>query len=145
MKEKQLEIFGDVLPLYSQLTTDYTLKRIQRKGQRYYYEIDDGKVTTYISATTVIRDALPTSSFLIDWIAQMGRKEAYKYMNERATFGTLLHIFCADYLIEGFVDLDKVETRVNIYGLDNEEEDVSQVSIMEMKMLATRPLLLLLR
>ena len=85
-------------------------------GGRYYYAFDEaGEIQFYISVTNKIQKTMPTSPFLIDWIASMGRKEAKAYANFRADYGSLMHIKFSSLLINKSVDLTDLEEEVEGY------------------------------
>lgn len=92
-------------------TQPFTLYRLQgHAGGRYYYrfksDLDGGDPEFYISVTTMIRQTLPTSPFLIKWIADMGEVEAEKYKFERSVYGTMMHMCFQKLLIEREIDMD---------------------------------------
>ena len=62
----------------------------------------------------MIRNTLPTSPHLIQWLVSKqgsGADEA----EERAHYGTFLHVECADLMINGTYDLDKLSSKLQIY------------------------------
>lgn len=76
---------------------------------RYYYTLDgNGEPTFYISVTNMIGSTLPTSPHLIKWIANMGYEESQEYKDERADYGTFMHMQIANLLIKRKIDLDKI-------------------------------------
>lgn len=80
--------------------------RLDYRNDRYYYILENGDVEFYISITNLIQKQLPTSPHLIKWIAERGIENADSYKDERAEYGTFLHIQCAELLIAGKYNLD---------------------------------------
>lgn len=81
----------------------YTLYRFQRGDNRYYYSYQVSTSTKptkqpkrevlkmYTSVTSFIKNTVPTSPFLIKWIAEKGYDAAHAFANMRAEYGTLMH------------------------------------------------------
>jgi hypothetical protein len=132
MKKDQIEIFEKVRPVQIDLgVADYKAEEVKalyfnkdalveppyklfrldgKGGDRQYYEFDGkGKPHFYLSVTTFIGKALPTSPHLIKWIADMGEAAAEAYKNERAAYGTFLHGAIEQLLINRKYDLNKLE------------------------------------
>jgi hypothetical protein len=102
--------------------------RLDRAGHRYYYTIDEGgNPSFFVSVTTLIRQTLPTSPHLIKWIADMGSEESKEYAEEKANYGTFLHIQCGHLLINAKYDLDKVRD----YLMDYIEDHHLPMSFMQ--------------
>jgi hypothetical protein len=95
------------------------LYRWQRGGQRYYYSLENFIPKFYIGVTTLIKNSIPTSEFLIKWTADMGYDEAKRYANERAEYGTFLHTLCAYLLIDKRYNLDTLEGELILYCAKN--------------------------
>lgn len=94
----------------------YILYQLNGKGGRYYYTFDEnGNPVFYPSVTTILSNTLPTSSFLIDWIADKGKEEAERYKNERADYGTFMHACFEDLLINKEYDLDSLQENLKNY------------------------------
>ena len=93
--------------------------RLDSSGHRYYYKFDkDGEPEFFTSVTTLIRNTLPTSPHLIQWLVSKqgsGADEA----EERAHYGTFLHVECAGLLINGTYDLDKLSHKLDIFATTN--------------------------
>lgn len=86
------------------------------KNGRYYYAYDnDGNPKFYISITNAIDQTMPTSPYLIEWIAQKGLVEAERYKDERADYGTLMHAAFTNLLIDGELNLDELGEIVENY------------------------------
>lgn len=90
--------------------------RLDRAGHRYYYAFDEnGEPDFYPSITTLISQTLPTSEFLIKWIADKGYTRAEEYKNERAKYGTFMHGEYADMLISRVYNLDGLKANLISY------------------------------
>lgn len=86
------------------------LYRIDAAGDRqYYYLQDDGTPVFFQSVTTAIRNGMPTSPHLIKWMGDMGTEAAEAYRDERAAFGTFMHITFEQYLLNKCYDLDNMQ------------------------------------
>lgn len=94
----------------------YILYQLNGKGGRYYYTFDEnGSPVFYPSVTTILSNTLPTSPFLISWIADKGKEEAERYKNERADYGTFMHACFEDLLINKEYDLDSLQEDLKNY------------------------------
>ena len=125
MEEKQVELAQDVYEV--QMEAEYvnptylkeqpqTVYRMDKAGGRYYYTLsEEGDPTFFISVTTFIKQSMPTPQSLISWMAQMGEKEAKAYAEERARYGTLLHMEIGELLVNGQYDLDSVPQKLDLY------------------------------
>lgn len=90
--------------------------RLDRKGRRYYYTLDENNNPTfYISVTTFIQNSLPTSPFLTEWKVQQGENYA-EVAEERAHYGTFLHIQCGELLIDSTYNLDTLPYKLEKYA-----------------------------
>jgi hypothetical protein len=90
----------------------YKLRRMDYHGSRYYYREINGENRFYMSVTTMIKKALPTSPFLIKWIADMGIDAANEFAKMRADYGTIMHIAFAKLALERTFNLDQLENFV---------------------------------
>lgn len=96
--------------------TPQQIYRLDRAGHRYYYMFNEkGEPDFFPSITTLISQTLPTSEFLIKWIADKGYQRAEEYKNERAKYGTFMHGEYAEMLINKTYDLDNLRTRLLAY------------------------------
>lgn len=96
-------------PFYTTLTQPKTVYRLNTPNGRLYYTLTDGKPVFYISVTTFIKRSLPTSPHLIKWIAEKGYDESQDYMNERANYGTFMHIIFQELLVQKTYDIASME------------------------------------
>lgn len=84
--------------------------QLNSKGYRYYFCYDEeGLPNFYPSVTTILSKTLPKSSFLMKWIAEKGYEEAEIYKEERAYYGTFMHIAFEELLINRRYDLDTLK------------------------------------
>jgi hypothetical protein len=104
--------------------------RFNDNGKRYYITVDrkttkikrflSEKVTFYPSVTTIIDKASPTPYNIKKMIGDMGTDGFYQFMNERAKYGTLLHMLFGEYLAkERFFDFDMIKLRIQGYAMRN--------------------------
>jgi len=111
--EKLSSMFFDITKLKVQPEPIY---RLDSSGHRYYYKLDkDGEPKFFTSVTTMIRNTLPTSPHLIQWLVSKGGSGAEE-AEERAHYGTFLHIQCAELLINGTYDLDKLPKKLDAFA-----------------------------
>lgn len=92
-----------------------TVYRVGGTSKRVYYTLNEGEPFFYSSVTTAIARNIPTSPHLIKWIADMGIEEAENYKEERADYGTFLHIEIGTLLITRKLDLDSMDERLLAY------------------------------
>lgn len=133
--EKMVATYFDKDALLLQPQTVYRLNG--SSGGRYYYIFDEaGEPVFFSSMTTMIKNTLPTSEELIKWIAENGYEKAGNIRDERADYGTFLHIELGSLLINRRLDLDTMSDRLKayieqkrlpvdfIYNLDELKKDV---------------------
>lgn len=112
--EKMISTYFDSGALMVQPETVYRLNGY--KGDRYYYTFEpDGEVIFYTSVTTLIKQTMPTPYSLIKWIAEKGLEEAEAFKEERADYGTFMHIEISNLLIARKLDLDSMKERLRDY------------------------------
>lgn len=114
--EKLSAQFFDLKQLKNQPEPIY---RLDSSGHRYYYRLENDEPIFYTSVTTMIKNTLPTSPHLIKWLIDKGGDEGRNEAEERAHYGTLLHICCGELLITGKFDLDKLSDKTADYVLTN--------------------------
>jgi hypothetical protein len=87
------------------------------KNGRYYYSFreSDGRPEFYISVTNLIASTMPTSPFLMEWKLALGKEEAERFVAERASYGTFMHILYAELLINRRLDLATIRKRLANY------------------------------
>lgn len=90
--------------------------RLQGSKDRYYYTLDEkGNPQFFTSVTTMIKFSMPTSPHLIKWIADMGYEESRNYAQERADYGTFMHMEIAELLITRKYDTSKLKSKLKAY------------------------------
>lgn len=106
-------------PIYSRLIQPRILYRADGNGQRYYHTIDGDDVRFYPSVTSIIDATQPMPFYLKKWIADMGLRQAERYRDERAAYGTFMHMMIGELLMNGTLDLDGMADRIADYCTDN--------------------------
>ena len=90
--------------------------RLQGTKDRYYYTFnEDESVNFFTSVTTMIKYTMPTSPFLIKWIAEMGYDESRNYAQERAYYGTFMHTEISELAISRIYDISKLRGKLKQY------------------------------
>ncbi len=110
--EELSAMFFDGKALKSQPASLY---RMDSNNHRYYYRWDGETPVFYTSVTTMIKNTLPTSPFLIKWLIDKGGDNGKDEALERANYGTFLHTQCAELLITGKYNLDKLSEKLTIF------------------------------
>lgn len=77
------------------------IRRIDALDSRYYYTLDGGFATFYISTTSFIKKVTPTNPHLIEWFKKHGT-QADIMRDQAADFGTLMHICFAEFHTTGY-------------------------------------------
>lgn len=83
----------------------YRLYRLNENGHRYYYRFEGDTPVFYPSVTTLLRQTMPTSTFLIQWMVQNGDAATEK-RDMAAAYGTFMHIQYEKLIITRQYDLD---------------------------------------
>jgi hypothetical protein len=112
----------DVMPIIGDKAQ--LLRRVNTGSGRHYYTVTDAGITFYASWTTVIKRILGTSEHLVKWIADKGYDESRAYMQERAHYGTIMHIIIGKFLEKGSYRIDAVHSEASM-SLFNNKLDVS--------------------
>lgn len=110
----------DVMPIIGEEVTP--LRRVNTGSGRHYYTVTDAGIKFYASWTTVIKRICGTSEHLVKWIADKGFEESRAYMEERAHYGTILHIIIGKFLKNGEYRTENVQSEAAMY-LFNEQLD----------------------
>jgi hypothetical protein len=74
----------------------------------------------YISNTSLIDMTTKTDEGLIRKMADMGYDKWMEFLRERATYGTILHILIAEFLIAGFIDFDNIGRRIEVLFVEHD-------------------------
>ena len=94
----------------------YRVYQLNSNGERFYYTIgENGEPTFYPSVTTILSKTMPMSPYLLDWMFSKGKEEAERYKNERAAYGTFMHISFEELIINRTYDLDGLKGRLKAY------------------------------
>lgn len=105
-------------PLYR--NTD-TLYRIDGYGERFYYRItDSNQVLFYGSVTSLKKQVTPMAQPIIDKMIELGR-DFDDYRNNKAHFGTFMHIQLAELTIYGKYDMTQIEPRIADYAAEHKD------------------------
>lgn len=83
----------------------YKLYRLNEAGHRYYYRFEEDGPVFYPSVTTLLRQTMPTSPFLIQWMVQNGDAATEK-RDMAAAYGTFMHREYERLIITRTYDLD---------------------------------------
>lgn len=124
--------FNDVKALYFDETAlrepVYRVKRIEQGSNRFYVAFDpvteqyvrtkDGSIF-FQSVTTFISNSQPTPYGLLKWMADKGMERANYEADREACYGTLLHIFFGEFLINGSLDIEKIGDRMALMVAEN--------------------------
>ena len=87
----------------------YRVYRLDSEGHRYYYRFNEnGVVEFYPSVTTLLKQVMPTSPFLIDWMIANGKEGATEKRDLAAAYGTFMHAQFERLVINRKYDFDKV-------------------------------------
>lgn len=97
-----------------------SIYRFNQSGLRYYFTAKDGNVAFYPSVTTIIEKTTPTSYGIKKLMAELGIEGFYQMMNQKALYGTLMHLIIADYFRNGKqFDTDSLYSRVQDFVAEN--------------------------
>lgn len=95
--------------------------RLDSSGHRYYYTFgEDGEPSFYVSVTTLIRQTMPTSPQLVKWVADMGYDESLQFMEERAAYGTFMHMQIEELVINRSYNLDALKGKLRRFIEDEQ-------------------------
>lgn len=94
----------------------YKVYQLNSDGHRYYYRFNaEGEPEFYPSVTTLLKQVMPTSPALIDWMISNGREGAAEKRDLAAAYGTLMHAEFESLIINREYDFDAVPTIVASY------------------------------
>ena len=87
----------------------YRVYRLDSEGHRYYYRFNEnGDAEFFPSVTTLLKQVMPTSPFLIDWMLANGKEGATEKRDLAAAYGTFMHGQFEQLIINRRYDFDKV-------------------------------------
>lgn len=89
------------------------IRRIDALDSRYYYTLENGEATFYISTTSFIKKVTPASPHLLEWFKKNGMQSDV-LRDQAADFGTLMHINFAEFFQHGY-DFSKTATTIRNY------------------------------
>lgn len=92
----------------------YRCYQLNGNGHRYYYRFVDGEPEFYPSVTTLLRQTMPMSPVLLDWIVKNGENAAEK-RDMAAAYGTFMHIQFEKLIIARQYDFDSVGAELLAY------------------------------
>jgi hypothetical protein len=87
----------------------YILRRVNTSKGRYYV-VDD---KMFISVTSLIDLTTKTDEGLIRKMCDAGYNEWMKFLNERATYGTIMHIMIADFLHKETLNFNTIDAEID--------------------------------
>ena len=93
----------------------YRLFQLNSDGHRYYYRFVDDDVRFYPSVTTLIKQVLPTSPQLIDWMIANGKDGSTEKRDLAAAYGTFMHVQFESLIINRRYDFDNVPAVLSEY------------------------------
>jgi len=77
------------------------LRRIDGGDLRWYYTVENDEIFWFISVTSLIKSTMPTSPQLLKWMIENG-ENAEIIRDEKASYGTAMHIAIGKYLLGSF-------------------------------------------
>lgn len=87
----------------------YRVFQLNSAGYRYYYRFDEsGTPEFYPSVTTLLKQVMPTSPALLDWMIANGRDGSIEKRDLAAAYGTFMHIQFETLIINRHYDFDAV-------------------------------------
>lgn len=93
----------------------YRIYQLNTDGHRYYYRFVNGEPVFYPSVTTMLRQVMPTSPFLIKWMLENGAEGSAEKRDLAAAYGTFMHIQFEQLIINRSYDFDKVPELLKTY------------------------------
>lgn len=94
----------------------YKVYQLNSDGYRYYYRFNpEGEPEFYPSVTTLLKQVMPTSPALIDWMISNGKEGAAEKRDLAAAYGTLMHTEFESLIINRRYDFDDVPAIVASY------------------------------
>lgn len=104
----------DGLPAIGGIAPPEVLYRTDKYKDRYYFRKPDiGEPQGFLSMTSFVKKALPTSPYLLKWYQTHG-KDADDMRDERAEYGTLLHIVIVETILAGGGNFDHIRRTFEI-------------------------------
>lgn len=101
----------------------YKLYQLNGDGHRYYYRYEGETPVFYPSVTTLLKQVMPTSPFLIEWMIKNGSEGSTEKRDLAAAYGTFMHAQFEILLINRRYDFDKVPEYLLAYMEQNNLPD----------------------
>lgn len=102
----------------------YKVYQLNSDGHRYYYRFGaNGEPEFYPSVTTLLKQTMPTSPFLIEWMIKNGSEGATEKRDLAAAYGTFMHAQFEHLIINGNYDFDVVPGVLMEYMVANNLPD----------------------
>ena len=87
----------------------YRVFQLNSDGHRYYYRFNEsGEPEFYPSVTTLLKQVMPMSPGLLDWIVANGKEGSAEKRDLAAAYGTFMHIQFESLIINRRYDFDNV-------------------------------------
>ncbi len=87
----------------------YKVYQLNSDGHRYYYRFDaNGEPHFYPSVTTLLKQTMPTSPFLIEWMIKNGAEGSVEKRDLAAAYGTFMHAQFERLIINRSYNFDDV-------------------------------------
>ena len=107
----------------------YRIYQLNSEGHRYYYRFNEaGEPEFYPSVTTLLKQVMPTSPFLITWMVENGKEGAAEKRDLAAAYGTFMHIQFESLIINRRYDFEQVPALILAYL---EQENLPDKCFME--------------
>lgn len=98
----------------------YKIYQLNGNGHRYYYRYDEqGEPHFYPSVTTLLKQTMPTSPFLIEWMIKNGTEGATEKRDLAAAYGTFMHAQFERLIINRRYNFDDVPATLLAYMEEN--------------------------
>ena len=93
----------------------YKVYQLNTESYRYYYRFEDGEPQFFPSVTTLLRQVMPTSPFLINWMLDNGKELATEKRDLAAAYGTFMHIQFERLIISRKYNFDDTKAELLSY------------------------------
>lgn len=98
----------------------YRIYQLNGNGHRYYYRYDEqGEPHFYPSVTTLLKQTMPTSPFLIEWMIKNGTEGSTEKRDLAAAYGTFMHAQFETLIINRRYNFDNVPSALLAYMEQN--------------------------
>jgi hypothetical protein len=96
----------------------YRLYQLNSDGHRYYYRFNEsGMPEFYPSVTTLLKQVMPMSPFLLNWMLENGKDGATEKRDLAAAYGTFMHGQFESLIINRRYNFDDVPDVLSAYIL----------------------------